>query len=214
MSAGEPIAVLGPGGEPVTGPGGGPLVKRRDEIHRDDDWHAAFHLWVLCADGIVLQRRGAHKQAWPRRLDASAAGHLTAGEQPLDGLREAEEELGVRYSPDRLNALGVFRVDEQQPDGTINREHQHVYAVRDPRPVTAFTAIDRGELDGLVVVTATAFTALAGGADADGIAWDGERAEPVVVGAAELVPAPYFIELSGVCAKQVAGSRASGEGAC
>lgn len=168
-------------------------VKRRADVHRDGDWHGAFHLWVLCGDELLLQRRGAHKQAWPNRLDATAAGHLAAGEAVLDGLREAEEELGVRYAPEQLTPCGTFTVDETQPDGTINREFQHVFAVRDDRPLEAFTDIARDELDGLVAIRMDAFAGLLHGTPAEGRAWDGTAVTPVTVQPDELVPAPYLV---------------------
>jgi isopentenyldiphosphate isomerase len=164
-------------------------VKRRDEVHRDGDWHLAFHLWVVRADGVLLQRRARSKDSWPGRLDATAAGHLLAGEAIRDGLREAEEELGVAYAFGDLTELGVHRVDE-----SANRELQHVFAVRDERPLEAWTRFDREELDGLVLVGHAAFAALTAGDDAAvaGQAWDGATVEPVSVRAAELVPAPYL----------------------
>src|SRR4029079_15272452 len=117
-------------------------VKRRGDVHRDGDWHRAFHLWVVCADGVLRQRRAADKASWPGYLDASAAGHLLAGEAIADGLREAEEELGAGHAFDALPPLGVHRVAEEQPGGIVNREHQHVFGVVDDRPLAAWDAFD------------------------------------------------------------------------
>jgi len=187
MTCDELLDVLSPEGTPIG-------TKRRADVHRDGDWHGAFHLWVLSGDSVILQRRGSHKTAWPGRLDASAAGHLAAGETPLDGLREAEEELGVRYRADQLTNCGTFTVDETQADGTANREFQHVFAVRDDRPLAAFTAFDREELEGLVAVPRAALAALlAGGPAIGGTAWDGAAVTPLTVRAEELVPAPYLL---------------------
>lgn len=170
-------------------------VKPRDAVHRDGDWHLAFHLWVVSARGVLLQRRAQSKTSWPGRLDATAAGHLLAGEAVRDGLREAEEELGVAYAFDTLEPLGVHRVDEAS-----NRELQHVFAVRDERPLEAWTAFDREELDGLVEVPHDAFARLAaGGSGGEGEAaraWDGREVDEVRVRAGELVPAPYLVELT------------------
>jgi 8-oxo-dGTP pyrophosphatase MutT (NUDIX family) len=165
-------------------------VKRRDAVHRDGDWHLAFHLWVVSAEGVLLQRRARTKASWPGRLDATAAGHLLAGETIADGLREAEEELGVRYAFGDLTGLGVHRVDE----GT-NREQQHVFAVRDDRSLAAWTDYNRAELDGLVLAGHDAFAALAtgrAGAPVSVRAWDGRAVAEVRVTAAELVPTPYL----------------------
>jgi isopentenyldiphosphate isomerase len=173
-------------------------TKRRADVHRDGDWHLAFHLWVVRAEGVLLQRRAASKASWPGRLDASAAGHLLAGEAIRDGLREAEEELGVAYSFERLTPLGVHRVADGERDGANNRELQHVFAIRDERPLDAWTAFDRVELEGLVLVGHEGFAALAAGAPGavPGTAWDGERLAPVSVTAAELVPTPYLAALA------------------
>jgi isopentenyldiphosphate isomerase len=173
-------------------------TKRRADVHRDGDWHLAFHLWVVRADGVLLQRRAATKGSWPGRLDASAAGHLLAGEVVADGLREAEEELGVAYAFEELTPLGVHRVADGERDGAINRELQHVFGVRDERPLDAWTAFDSIELDGLVLVGHQEFAALAAGAPGTvpGTAWDGERLAAVDVAPRELVPTPYLAALA------------------
>jgi isopentenyldiphosphate isomerase len=175
-------------------------TKRRRDVHRDGDWHLAFHLWVVRSDGVLFQRRAADKASWPGFLDASAAGHLLAGEAIRDGLREAEEELGVAYAFEDLEPLGVHRVADPERSGLVNRELQHVFAVRDERPLVDWTAFDRVEVAGLVLVAHDGFATLAralAGADGDGVrvagrAWDGVEERAVEVGAGEVVPAPYL----------------------
>ncbi len=177
-------------------------VKERAAVHRDGDWHVAFHLWVVSRAGVLLQRRASTKASWPGRLDASAAGHLLAGERVADGLREAEEELGVAWPLDALVALGAHRVEDRERPGVVNRELQHVFGVRDERPLEAFDAFDRAELDGLVVVGHDGFAALARGAPAPVAAttWDGLRVAATAVRAGELVPSPYLASLAGALA--------------
>jgi isopentenyldiphosphate isomerase len=168
-------------------------AKPRDAVHRDGDWHLAFHLWVAGLGGVLLQRRARDKDSWPGRLDATAAGHLVAGEAIADGLREVEEELGVDYAFDALVALGVHRVDDEPEPGLRNREHQHVFGVRDDRPLEAWTAWDRDELDGLVLVAHDDFAALTAGAGpVPGRAWDGAALREERVAPADLVPTPYL----------------------
>jgi isopentenyldiphosphate isomerase len=175
-------------------------AKRRGDVHRDGDWHVAFHLWVVSPAGVLLQRRARDKASWPGYLDASAAGHLRAGEAIADGLREAEEELGAVYAFDALAPLGVHPVAETQPGGLVNREYQHVFGVVDDRPLDAWDAFDRTELDGLVLVGHDGFAALAdpvasGGAAGLAVparAWDGTAERAVTIGPDEIVPAPYL----------------------
>lgn len=173
-------------------------VKARADVHRDGDWHRAFHLWVVSPAGVLLQRRARHKASWPGRLDATAAGHLVAGEQIQDGLREADEELGAAYVFADLVPLGAHRVDDAMDDGGRNREVQHVFAVRDDRPLDAWTAFDRRELDGLILVSHPDFRALAERLPGEcaGHFWDGELLTRVSVSAQDLVPSPYLADVA------------------
>ena len=180
-------------------------TKRRDLVHRDGDWHRAFHLWVVGPQGVLLQRRAADKASWPGFLDASAAGHLLAGEAVEDGIREAEEELGAAFAFDDLESLGVHRVADPEHSGIVNRELQHVFAVRDDRPLARWTAFDRAEVAGLARVDHDGFAALARAlAAGDGSPavtvpareWDGTTEREAAISASELVPAPYLATIA------------------
>ena len=80
-----------------------------------------------------MQRRAAAKDTWPGKLDVSAAGHLGAGETPLDGRRELEEELGLRAGPERLTPLGTRRIQQEIPQG-CDREFHEVFLLQDSTP--------------------------------------------------------------------------------
>ncbi len=117
-------------------------TKARAAVHRDGDWHRAVHVWVTGeADGwpfLLFQQRGADKDTWPNRLDATVGGHLRAGETAAEALREVEEEIGVAVSPDALRPLGVrVSVNEREP-GVVDRELQEVFLLRDDRPLTGY----------------------------------------------------------------------------
>ena len=111
----------------------------KSEAHRLGLWHRCFHCWV-CAPAtdeggpfLLAQRRAAEKDTWPGCLDVTAAGHLAAGEEPLDGLRELEEELGLRVDPGRLVPLGTRRVELEIPGG-LDREFHDVFLLPDDTP--------------------------------------------------------------------------------
>ena len=196
MSADELLDVLEADGSSRLDDAGAPVRKRRREVHEHGDWHAAFHLWVLSAGYVLLQRRAHDKDAWPGMLDATAAGHLLTGEAPLDGLREAEEELGVRYLPEALHRVGTFTLEDSLSPAVTNREFQHVYVVVDERPLGSFTAIDRREMTELVAVPVNGFSLLIGGGDTAAISWDGIRERATTASGRELVPAPYLSQLT------------------
>jgi isopentenyl-diphosphate Delta-isomerase len=82
-------------------------MKSKSEVHRDGEWHGAAHLWILNREGqILIQRRSPTKENWPNLWDVSVAGHISAGEGPVEAaLREAQEELGVTLVPGECSAL-------------------------------------------------------------------------------------------------------------
>ncbi len=112
-------------------------VAPKSEAHRLGLWHRCFHCWICGSDQggsyLLLQRRAPTKETWPGYLDVSAAGHLAAGEETLDGLREVEEELGLRVEPERLVPLGTRRV-EQEILGGRDREFHEVFLLFDDTP--------------------------------------------------------------------------------
>ena len=112
-------------------------VVPKSEAHRLGLWHRCFHCWICGSDAegayLLLQRRAATKDTWPCYLDITAAGHLAAGEETLDGLREVEEELGLRVQPERLVPLGTLKVEQDLPDG-CDREFHEVFLLYDATP--------------------------------------------------------------------------------
>jgi isopentenyldiphosphate isomerase len=112
-------------------------VVPKGEAHRLGLWHRCFHCWICGSDRrgsyLLLQRRAAAKDTWPGYLDVTAAGHLASEEETVDGLREVEEELGLRIEPERLVPLGTRRVEQEIPDG-CDRELHEVFLVCDTTP--------------------------------------------------------------------------------
>lgn len=185
-------------------------VKGRAAVHRDGDWHRCFHLWVLSGDGVLLQRRSAAKDAFPGMLDATAAGHLTAGESVADGAREAEEELGVAFTLAELEDLGERTVVDHPTDATTNREFQHVFLARDPRPLEGWTAFDRVEVAGLAWIGLADFTALVfgeGPGSWPGWEWDGRAVRKTQIAREELIPATYLRPLAIMLERLARGER-------
>jgi isopentenyldiphosphate isomerase len=108
-------------------------VKRRAEVHRDGDWHRAFHLWIAgrSSDGgsdVLFQRRSAGKDTWPQRLDVAVGGHYRAGETIHDVIREIEEEVGLTPRLDDLVSVGE-RHTESLKSTWQDREIQDVYVL-------------------------------------------------------------------------------------
>lgn len=164
----------------------------RSEAHRKGLWHRCFHCWILSPetelDGprLFVQRRASGKETWPDRLDVTVGGHLGAGEEPLDGLREVEEELGLDVEPDELMILGIRRVELQIPAG-LDREFQDVFLLaRNLTPDDL--CLQEEEVASVVSLRLADTEALCGGAAVRAEEWtDGER-RSVEINLADFVP--------------------------
>lgn len=126
----------------------------RSVVHREGLWHQTFHCLLVRSAlpaRVVLQRRRAGTTSFPGRLDVSVTGHLSAGEEPLHGIRELREELGIEVDPARLVSLGRRMLADDAGEGR-NREIAHVYLLMDDTPLTSFN-LDPSEIGGLVELT-------------------------------------------------------------
>ena len=116
-------------------------VKPRAAVHRDGDWHQVFHCWVIGREYdrsplLILQKRKAHLD-YPNKIDISAAGHLSAGESPRDGVREIEEELGLSVAYEDLIPLGR-RVGINRIGDFVDRQICHVFLYECNQPLEAY----------------------------------------------------------------------------
>ncbi len=109
--------------DPVTGYPTG-QTKPRHLVHRDGDWHGAFHLWLVykAKEPIMyLQRRREDKDVAPGYLDVPVGGHYRAGERMDDGVREVKEEIGLTVNLEDLTPLGK-RLVVYREQGVKNNE--------------------------------------------------------------------------------------------
>lgn len=107
------------------------LVKTREEVHSKGFWHKVVHIWIINSEGnLLLQKRSSQKKTNPNMWTTSVSGHLSAGDNSIDGaIREIEEEIGVKANKDELKYL--FTVAEEKIENKIiNREFVDVYLVR------------------------------------------------------------------------------------
>lgn len=118
----------------------------RKEVHALGLYHRAVHtwLWSPSTNEILLQLRAACKDSWPNRWDISSAGHLSAGQKPLEAaVRELDEELGVHMPAERFEYLFTHLeklASEQKGKPFINNEFNDVYLI-------TVTAVERAALD-------------------------------------------------------------------
>lgn len=85
----------------------------RSIAHADGVRHRTAHIWIARRQNdkwqVLLQKRSLTKDSFPGRFDTSSAGHIQAGDEPLESaMRELKEELGVEAKPEDLRFVGTF----------------------------------------------------------------------------------------------------------
>lgn len=88
----------------------------RSEAHENGIRHRTAHVWIARKVAgnwqVLLQKRAMTKDSFPGRFDTSSAGHIQAGDEPLESaIRELEEELGISAKEDELKFAGTFVID-------------------------------------------------------------------------------------------------------
>jgi len=126
----------------------------RSEAHATGTRHRTAHIWVIREreDGfdVLLQKRALNKDSFPGRFDTSSAGHIQAGDEPLESaIRELGEELGIQASAEELEPAGTFCIQyEKEFYGKMFRDSEiaFVFVYRNSVDINKLT-IQKEELD-------------------------------------------------------------------
>jgi isopentenyldiphosphate isomerase len=116
------------------------IVKPRTEVHRDGDWHASVHVWILNSQGeLLLQRRSPKKDTGSNMWDISYGGHIQAGNSSLtEAFREGSEELGLTITAHDLTH--IFTVTQVHSHSTqLDREFNDVYLIQKDLDISTLT---------------------------------------------------------------------------
>lgn len=115
-------------------------IVSREKAHAEGIMHRTAHIWIIREmDGrvqILLQKRSQNKDSFPGKFDTSSAGHIQAGDEPLESaLRELKEELGISAAPEQLHFAGTFPISfAKEFYGKIFRDEEvaFVYIYKEP----------------------------------------------------------------------------------
>lgn len=119
----------------------------REAAHREGIRHRTAHVWIVKkidrGYSILLQKRSLEKDSFPGMYDTSSAGHIPAGDKPLESaLRELKEELGIEATQDQLSYAGMFHGQyEKKFHGHIFRDNEmaRVYVYQEPVEIPSLT---------------------------------------------------------------------------
>ena len=113
-------------------------IKLRDEVHRDGDWHKAVHIWIINNNGdVLLQRRCETKDSNPNMLDISSAGHLSSGDNSIDGaIRELKEELNLDVNKEDLQFIKTIKRSVKYTETFLNNEFDDMYVLKTDKKIS------------------------------------------------------------------------------
>jgi isopentenyldiphosphate isomerase len=88
---------------------------------------------------MLLQLRAKDKLQYPDLWDISAAGHVTAGEEPvISCVREMEEEIGLSVSAEDLQFYRIEKYHEPKN----NNEFAYIYFIKLEEDINNFKLQD------------------------------------------------------------------------
>ncbi|TKD70010.1 NUDIX hydrolase [Pseudalkalibacillus hwajinpoensis] len=127
-------------------------VATREEVHSVGYWHEVFQCWFVSSengiDYLYFQLRSDMKRDYPGLLDITAAGHLSVDETVEDGVREIEEELGIKVLYNELIPLTVTLASIKR-ENMIDNEIANVFLYKNDQAVDDFN-LQKEEVAGLV----------------------------------------------------------------
>ena len=131
-------------------------IVERSEAHAKGICHRTAHIWIAKKENgrykVLLQKRAMNKDSFPGRYDTSSAGHIQAGDEPMESaLRELGEELGINAEYEDLDFAGTFRIQyEKEFHGKMFRDNEVAFVFVYQKPVDiADLTIQKEELDGV-----------------------------------------------------------------
>ena len=115
-------------------------IVSREKGQAEGNPHRTSHIWIIRKkEGrvqILLQKRSQNKDSFPGKFDTSSAGHIQAGDEPLESaLRELKEELGISATPEQLHFAGTFPISfAKEFHGKMFRDEEiaFVYIYQEP----------------------------------------------------------------------------------
>jgi len=107
------------------------LRKMKSEAHKSGLWHRASHIWIYNNKSeILLQLRSGEKSIFPNLWDVSAAGHIGAGEEPIESaIRETEEEISLTITSKDLEFYKIAKKSSRY-NHFLDNEFHYVYFLK------------------------------------------------------------------------------------
>jgi isopentenyl-diphosphate Delta-isomerase len=107
------------------------IKESKNQAHKIGLWHRSAHIWIYNSKKeILLQLRAKEKPLYPSMWDISVAGHVSAGEKPIQSaLREIKEEIGLSIKESDLSFFKIIKKRSVFRD-IKNNEFYYVYFLK------------------------------------------------------------------------------------
>lgn len=128
------------------------IQEDREIIHRDSLWHREVAIWIMNEKGeMLLQKRAPTRKQAPNKW-AITAGHIDAGEEPLEvAKRETLEEIGLELKDDDLEFLFLEKKEIKN-----NNHFKYMYYAKTDKKISEFV-IQKEELSELKYISLKEF---------------------------------------------------------
>ena len=118
------------------------VIMEKNEAHQKGLIHKTICVWIINSNNELLLQTRSSDVMFPNMMDISFAGHIRAGETPLEAvIREGYEELGIYIEPEKLHYLFSCRVYGKFED-CIENEINDVFLYRDDIEIEKFHFCD------------------------------------------------------------------------
>lgn len=100
--------------------------------HKNGSWHRVAHIWIYNTKGeMLIQHRNLDKEIHPNLWDIGAAGHIPAGETPIEGaIRETKEEIGLEITKEKLEFIKIKKGVANANEKIQNNEFAYIYLLK------------------------------------------------------------------------------------
>ena len=131
------------------------LIGRKEEreiIHKESLWHREVAIWIMNEKGeMLLQKRAPTRKQAPNKW-AITAGHIDAGEEPLEvAKRETLEEIGLELKDDDLEFLFLEKSERKN-----NNHFKYMYYAKTDKKISEFV-MQKEELSKLKYISLKEF---------------------------------------------------------
>ncbi|MCA9387381.1 NUDIX domain-containing protein, partial [Candidatus Dojkabacteria bacterium] len=107
-------------------------IATKKDVHSKGLWHRAVAFIIIDtkSNEIIFQHNESPEELSQNEFFVKLnGGHIQYGEEPIDGFRELEEELGLKYKADTSLFIGTYQLSVQFSDNFINNEFIYFYIV-------------------------------------------------------------------------------------